>query len=287
MPMPQKEEYKFKKGDNLDGIAKKHGLKDGSVIWKLPDNKAIAAKRKKPEDLQAGDTLVIPPNEKEMKEAQHAAEKAVDVFDGEIKRTNEKIAALDKLEKNVEATMLGIVKELETTKGKVKTWGDEADAAAMIAQVGVSLGTMSSKALSTAKMTEEALEEANKELLQSAAEMTAHPLVEGTAKALEPCQKSTNTAVIFLGSLADSISKMVSPSFWASTATQMLSGKSWSDAVVEDVGDQFEDQAREVHKQMSEQVKMIEEQKKRIASHLADLQSQKKQAEANLKALQH
>jgi hypothetical protein len=287
MSMPAKEEYKFKKGDNLDAIAKKHGLKDGSVIWKLPDNKAIASKRKKPEDLQAGDTLVIPPSEKEMKEAQHKAERVVDELDAEIKRTNEKIAAMNKLEKDVDDTMLGIVKELVTTKGKVKTWGDTANAAAMILDVGASLGTMSRTAMSTAKMTEKALEEANKELLLSAAWMTSEPMAEGAAKVLEPCQKSTNVAVIFVGSLADSFSKMMSPSFWASTATQMISGKSWSEAVVDDVGDQFEDQVIMVQKQRAEQDKMIEDHKKKFASHLGDLQNQKKQAEANLKALLH
>jgi len=287
MSLPAKEEYKFKKGDNLDAIAKTHGLKDGSVIWKLPDNKAIASKRGKPEQLQPGDMLVIPPSEKEMKEAQHAAQKAVDALDGEIKRTNEKITVIDKLEGDIQTSMLSCIKELESKKGQVKSWGNTADAVAMIAQVHASLGKMTLKAYQGAEKVGEDLLKMNKELLSEAASMTTSPLESAAAKALEPCEKSTNTAVIFVGSLAKSFGQMTSPSFWANTTTQLLAGKSWSDAVVSDISDEFDTQARQIRQQMADQLKSLEDHKKQIASHLGDLQNQRKQAEAGLKALQH
>ena len=56
--MPKK--HKVKSGETLSVIAKKYKIKDWKTIWEAPENKDLAKKRKKPESIQAGDTVMIP-----------------------------------------------------------------------------------------------------------------------------------------------------------------------------------------------------------------------------------
>lgn len=53
----------FSKGDTLENIAKKHGLKSWKVIWKETANEKVVKLRRDKENLQAGDKLVIPWND--------------------------------------------------------------------------------------------------------------------------------------------------------------------------------------------------------------------------------
>ena len=60
--------HKVVKGETLNAIAKKYGLSDSKAIWNAKDNQQIVSRRKKPEGLQPGDVLTIPPTDKQLKE---------------------------------------------------------------------------------------------------------------------------------------------------------------------------------------------------------------------------
>ncbi len=279
------QEYKFKKGDSLDDIAKKHGLKDGNVIWKFPENKAVASKRGKPDQLQAGDTLVLPPSEREIKAAHDRTAKALAAVDGELARTKHKLAVIDKLINESNANYLDIVKQLNADKAQIKNAGDAADAAAMLASMGKSLATITVKGAATAKLTAAELEKLNKELLSECKSMVGDPLQTGVAKALAGCLNSSNSASIFVGALGDSFDKMTSPSFWASTATQLLAGKGWSEAVTTNVADEIDDQILAIQNQRAEQLKVLIAHRKSIEALTSKLQAQRKEVEAGMKGL--
>ena len=58
----------IKKGDMLDKIAKKHGLKSGQFIFDAKENAKVKKLRGKPESIQPGDVFIIPaPDEKTIK----------------------------------------------------------------------------------------------------------------------------------------------------------------------------------------------------------------------------
>jgi len=57
--------YTIKKGDTLTEIAKKYQHRKWETIWDAPENKPLVAKRKKPQLVQPGDQITIPPNEKQ------------------------------------------------------------------------------------------------------------------------------------------------------------------------------------------------------------------------------
>lgn len=61
--------YKVKKGDTLAKIAKEFQHRKWETIWNSPENKSLVSKRKKPECIEPGDELIIPPNEKEQADA--------------------------------------------------------------------------------------------------------------------------------------------------------------------------------------------------------------------------
>jgi len=61
--------YKVRKGDTLAGIAKQFQHRKWETIWNDPENKKLVSKRKKPEAIEPGDQLQIPPNEKQQAEA--------------------------------------------------------------------------------------------------------------------------------------------------------------------------------------------------------------------------
>lgn len=58
----------FKKGDTLDKLARKYGLKDGKELLNAAENARLKKLRGTPDKVQPGDKLVIPPpNEKGVK----------------------------------------------------------------------------------------------------------------------------------------------------------------------------------------------------------------------------
>ena len=94
---------KWAKGDRLERIAQKYKLKSWKPIWNHVNNRAIVKKRKKPENLQPGDVLVIPPDEKEQKRLENVMERFEAVksqTDGYIQLQEKRI---DDLEKKIES----------------------------------------------------------------------------------------------------------------------------------------------------------------------------------------
>lgn len=100
-------QVKWTKDSSLDDIAKTYGRKDGMMIWKHSVNKDLVRKRKKPENLQPGDVLTIPPSEAEEKEVKAEIEKwnktkratvaMVEVLEDKIKDIETQIEAYYKI----------------------------------------------------------------------------------------------------------------------------------------------------------------------------------------------
>lgn len=58
--MARTQVYKIKKGDNLDKIAKAHGLKSWAILYHDPVNKKLKKDRPDPNKVIPGDIVVIP-----------------------------------------------------------------------------------------------------------------------------------------------------------------------------------------------------------------------------------
>ena len=70
--IPAVQTYKVKKGDTLASISKQFQHRKWETIWEAPENKTLILKRKKPDAIQPGDQLTIPPNEKQQEAAKNA-----------------------------------------------------------------------------------------------------------------------------------------------------------------------------------------------------------------------
>jgi hypothetical protein len=129
MPAAAVQQHKFSKGDKLPEIARKYGHGDASAIWRFPGNKSLVAKRRKPEALEPGDLLAIPPTAKEL-QAEKARIAALDkaiaaewALDGALTMISRRLdqrrapvldaqASLDRLDLQVAAIVDGLCKSL-------------------------------------------------------------------------------------------------------------------------------------------------------------------------------
>lgn len=278
------EEYKFKKGDSLDVLAKKHGLKDGAAIWKAPQNKAIAAKRHTPDHLQAGDVLFIPPSAAEAKAAQAADAKHLAAVDVEIKRAQGQLATYDKVIAITGKITDETVRQLQAQKDKMVNAGSAADAAAMVASVAATLGGLCKTGAKAATATGKELEELNKEMLKGAASMPRDGVMAGTAKALQTLSESSNDGVLFVRSMGVAYDKATSPSFWANAFSMLSQGKSWSEAAAAEVGAEVDELIERAKSNGEGQVHSLQALRKRVATHIAALQNERKQLEARMRS---
>ncbi|MEN1678586.1 MAG: LysM domain-containing protein [Planctomycetota bacterium] len=287
---PTKQRHTVKKGDTLESIAKKYGHKQWKAIWNDPENKKVVRKRGEPQKIEPGDVLVIPLTDKQKKEVQKKLDalhedrdtqiKLLEVIDGEGARIDAKIKRYDQLIKSHQDATGKIVAQLNGDLKGMKKWGSGVDVAANLINLGRGLAKLGKTAYDASKASGEALKKINEEGLKQVIDMKkgqAKDLGVMAAKSMKDNESQTAAAI---GILADSYSKMTSPSFWANTWVQMTqNGKSWSEAVTMEVGDDIKQRIAEVKAQSNKLLKTLQDRK-------ADEQSRKKQLPKDAAAAQ-
>ena len=262
--------HKLAKGETLDGIAKRYRA-DPKTLWKTADNKALVTKRGKPEALLPGDVIVIPPGEKELKEAtqkveqlrkmRDAAGKLLDALEKEDQRTQRRIKVYSELIADNRKSTIEIVGQLKKTLADMKGWADGVDAAATVAQITVSLTQICAKGMQATKLSGVALEEMNKELTKDVLMLPADQLKDAGIKLAGQLKERADSPLAYIGVVANSWEKMMAPSFWANTFVQITqNGKSWSDAVAMDVGEDIQERIKSVVAEGMIQVQKLEQQ---------------------------
>lgn len=254
--------HKVAKGDTLDAIAKKY-RSTSKDIWAFAENKALVSKRGKPEAIQPGDAIAIPPDKKEAKEREkkllefnrgrdsNAALRATLV--AEQARFERRVKVYKELVTYNRTTTDKIVSELNGTLGQMKNWAAGVDVTATLANIAVSITKIAGLGWKSARASGEALEKVNKEALQELIDMHKGLAEEGAVKAAATMKDRTGTAMGYVGVLAESWDRMTSPSFWAYAAVKKMEGKTWDEAASADVGDEIEERIRQVRGQGAEQ----------------------------------
>lgn len=285
--------HKFAKGETLDGIAKRYRA-DAKALWKAADNKALVAKRGKPEALVPGDVIVVPPSEKELKEAtqkleqlrktRDAAGKMLEALEKENQRAQRRVKIYSELIVDNRKSTIEIVGELKKTLADMKGWADGVDAAATVAQITVSITQICAKGMQASKLSGAALEEMNRELTKDVLMMPADQLKDVGIKLTGQLKERADSALGYVGVVANSWEKMMAPSFWANTFVQITQNdKSWSDAVAMDVGEDIQERIKSVVAEGVRQVQKLEQQLASARSLQAENRKLTTECEARIK----
>jgi spore germination protein YaaH len=286
--MPAIKTYKVKKGDTLAAIAKQFGHKKWEPIWNDRENKALVSKRRKPEAIQPGDQLTIPPNEKQQKEGEASekqAQKTQQGLEDLSEKLKKQITIYDDLIKQNEEMNEQVIKELEDCLKGMKKWSKGVDAAAAVAtglagmrKELMKLGTLGRKALSARG---EELKKVAKEVAGVAKDIAQE---RGKDKAQEQALKfaadqkeSSSTLVALAGFAAEAYDKISSPSFWAGTVVQLRDDKSWSEAVSTDITEEIEQRIKVLQTQSAQRVKQLEAKRNQLLGQLQQAQKVGKQ----------
>lgn len=291
------QEHKVKKGEQLQGIAKKFGHKSWKTIWDAPENKKVVQSRRQPEQIQPGDILVIPPNEKQIKEVQAKvaelrAERDAEyglyqALKEEASRLQEKRDVFDRLIRSHEENTSAVINELNGNIKGLEACANAQAAASFVISWSKGLVKLSRTAYQASTASGKALEELNKKALKQVADMHKKPLKKAGLKTIAKLDESSSTPLAVIGILADSWVKMTSPSFWTNTYIQtMENGKSWSEAVQMKVGDDIRQQISEVTKNSAELTKKLTQRKRDIEAKIAENSMLVRDTEGRLKKIE-
>ncbi len=234
--------YTMRKGDKLEVVARKLGHRDWKPIWAAPGNRQLAGKRGKPEHLQPGDVLDIPPNEAELRaqalqRASTAAALAtermlVDVLAKEAIRLPKVILLYEAMIEIKRSYTEETLAELDATAKGIAGLSDSIDAVATFARLGVDLGKLAKGAHGTLSLRGDALRQANDALGQETLKLMRGPLEDAALDAAESLKGQTRRELQALEDLlrppwGDDFS---APSSWANSVAQRLAtGKSFWD----------------------------------------------------------
>jgi hypothetical protein len=289
--MPTAEIYKVKKGDTLASIAKSFGHKKWETIWNAAENKPLASKRKKPEAIEPGDQLTIPPNEAQRKQAENLSRS----LDEQVERLTRQIKLCDLMIECERKTTEKIVGELEDNLKSMKKLSNGVDTAAAVAtslfdmrKDITELAILGKKAIG--KHGEE-LKKIGKEALAVTKDLTkdfakdngAEKIEKSFADLLKEHKESSNAVIAFVGCMADAFEKITEPSFWAGTITQLIDGKSWSEAVSTDLEKQLEGNIQKIEADSAQRVRQFQAKRDQLAAQLQQAKTIGKQAAQNHK----
>jgi len=244
----KKQIHKVKKNEKLADIPKKYKHKDWKDIWKAPENKRLASKRKKPDQLEPGDVLTIPFNAAQWTEitneiagwqAMMAADtELLDYFESSranseitIKKVKDLVVYHEKWIKTVEDYH-------QKANAEAKKWTNAVDAIATVTQLVFNLGKMAKAGLKASKSVGQELAKLNGQVTKDVVNLARDPIAKEARKAgakhAQDAKNGFSLVVGGLGVISDSFDRMSAPSFWAWTACRLVEGDSWSDATAYD-----------------------------------------------------
>lgn len=254
--------YTFSKGDTLDKIARKFGHQDGKTIWKDPENRDIANKRREPGNLQPGDKLVIPPNEKQLKAnadelkslnaCRDASLKLRDALANDVTRQEKSVQVYEDLIKSTVKCKNDILEGLEKDLRSMQNTGLAFDTASKmllaipgsvfkLAKVGAAAAAAGRDRLK--KLAEEIIVD---KLVEKIGDDIKDKPLDMVMDELKERKDSSNAAVAAAGILCESWDKIQSPSFWATAFIHRKEG--WNEATTREVGDELRERMVQVEK---------------------------------------
>ncbi len=281
--------YKIKKGDTLSGIAKQHGHKKWETIWDAPENKALVSKRKKPELIQPGDQLTIPPNENDKKAADEALAKTnalKDTLKSQEEKLKQQIKSLNEVIAEHEQMSDRFIKELEGTLKSLKKVANAVDFVKEVTEFRGTVLKIGQIGASAIGKHHQKLEKAGKEILHevnaAVKEKDKDKLIGSAVKTLEEHNENFNQAIGAVTTTYQAWENMAKPSFWAKTVSGLMNGKTWSEAVSQELGADIEKQITDFKTQSEKQTKAIEQRRDRLTGQLQDLTKMRARLDQNI-----
>jgi hypothetical protein len=268
------EHYRFKKGDDLDVIARKHGLKNGDVVWKMPENKALAAKRKKPEALEPGDDIALPVEGEDSKAEKAAVEHSLATVTAAMTEVARTLQKYDQIQHEVDQTRVETTKQLlaviKRVEGDAKAINFSAD---VLTTLGTGLSKLCISGAKAATLKGAELAAANKEIVKDGLKLTYMPLQKAWQSGMISFSNAGSQAIDTVEMAANWMNHLTEPSWWAAK----LTGGDPTDSIRKLIG--------ENNAHASDLINNINAKRKAVASHLVDLDKVKKQLEAKAKEL--
>ncbi len=259
-----KRNYKLKKNDTLDALARKFKYKGWKQIWLAKENAALRKKRGKPEKLQVGDIVYMPVTDAERK---HVDKSILELnmmrddllvlrsnFEADIKRLEYNCKNLTRIIGDLKRVAAGMIAEIKAAKKGIKRVSTAVDMAATLINLAHSLGKLAHTGFKASKASGDALKKINDELTRDVKKKIRDGYIDAARKSLV-LLKNTSLEVIWI--VNDSYDKMTSPSFWAMTFTQIWDGKSWSEAVTYDLEADFARKIKNVERERDTYVRNI------------------------------
>jgi glutaredoxin 2 len=228
-------------------IAKKNKIKNWKLIWKHQKNKSIVGKRKKPENIQAGDVFYIPPTADYVK----AAEKAILVLslvrqdmivqwryvEGLIAAYEINIRYFEAYIKKCEKLIAKYLQSLKASRKKVKKISTTVETVQGVVQMARGLNDLGKKAYKSTKLDGKELRNLNKEVLAGLKKKLFWGTLD-TSRKLVVLTKGTMLEPVHI--LNESWDKVNSWNHWFMTVAALAEGKSWYEAVTFDIDEAFE-----------------------------------------------
>jgi hypothetical protein len=149
------------KGESLDSIARKYGIKHWSFLYNARVNAPLRHKRPRPDQIKPGDTIVIPPDP--------------------IAAAQAKLEKLKKLRADYVKMSEDILLDWEKEYSKTSSSIDQIDGVGKVATILISLGSIIKGGFSAMKLSGDALEKANKDLAKQALDFAYMPAAEAAA----------------------------------------------------------------------------------------------------------
>ena len=274
--MPQQptlQAYKIKKGDTLAAIAKAFGHQDWKSIWLAGENRTLVSKRRVPEAIQAGDVLSVPPNPAQMRERAGRLKASLASLKDEEDRTRRRIRLLTNLLDDEQEMTEQTVKELSATLRGMKGTARNVDAAAELVALGTSMFKVFSIAGKATRASAKELLQLDKEAQKAGEEFLRDKADDLLLKMGAKMKENANYGIAFIGTALDVVERENSPSYWANAWVQYRgNGKSWSEAVASEVGDDIEARIKGIKAAAARRRSSTLEHRSRLQKHLEDCQ---------------
>lgn len=242
-------QHKIAKNEKLDQVVRKYGHKDWKLIWKDKGNSALVSKRKTPENLQPGDMVNIPPNEKQIKEelayiaqlqtsivAEMAAEKYFTGFAKQFSMlAQQNNNAVDSVAKDYKK----IIGKVQDVRSKASRTKEGVDVTADMALMMLGLAKIAQAGVKSAVASGDELLKINNQAMAEAIALTTAPVgkltVDAGNKYLTDAKAGRSTGALLVGELSTAFNNLTKPSFWGTTAAKLIDGADWSTAVTADL----------------------------------------------------
>ncbi len=287
------------KGDTVDSIARKYKVRDGKTLWAAPENKDLSGRRKKAENIEPGDKLVIPPSEKEKKEAAAKLEALTKARNANLKLrdmlrkdTARRAQAFNTMTSLIVASTRSkndMVSKLESDIRSMQNIGLAVDtAAAFVRELLGSVTKLAKLAKQAASATGAELAKLSREaaseiadIVKEKAEDSATEMAIGKLK-----DDDTKDIVAKVMKINDTWDLIQQPSFWAHATTQLMQGKSITQAVKGEIGDDLRERSRAIENLHSKHDHQLREATKQIKTKMLEGAKLLNECEARLKSFE-